>query len=300
MIAPRYLRRLETGLASAGARLERVRYARPEAGGEVAAVRIVPRGRARGRIVVAHGAGDDHLYPFVALFHALAGRGFEVFSFDLDGHGAESTTTFADDTIDSAIPAAVRAAEAADPHLPLHLLGHSFGGSLALHALARGAVDGVRSAVAVCAPVSVEVTAGVALAELRGFLRPATLAQRRHYGAWGLVPAFGPVKRRAYPFRRKEMGDGAFGYVASVRALLARAGLERAAREVRVPTLLVYGRGDRLVPAAQGERLARAIPHAELVTVAGATHWGCTFLDAAVGPMLRFLDAHTDAEEAAA
>ncbi|HEU0053673.1 MAG TPA: alpha/beta fold hydrolase, partial [Longimicrobium sp.] len=222
------------------------------------------------------------------------------FSFDLDGHGAESTTTFSVDSISSAIPAAVREAESRGPRLPLHLLGHSFGGSLALHAAAAGAVDGLRTLVAVAAPTGVTVTTAVMLAELAAFLRPLTLTQRRHYGLWGLVPAFGPVKRRAYPFRRSETGEGAFGYVASVQAFLARAELERAAREIRVPALLVHGRGDRLVPPAQAERLARAIPRAELVLVDGATHWGCTFLDDAVSPILRFLDAHTSAGEAAA
>ena len=56
-----------------GARLERVRYPRPEAGGEVEAWRLSPR-ELRARVVAAHGAGNDALYPQLALFEALVRR----------------------------------------------------------------------------------------------------------------------------------------------------------------------------------------------------------------------------------
>ena len=136
---------------AAGARLERVRYPRPEAGGEVEAWRLSPR-EPRARVVAAHGAGNDALYPQLALFEALVRRGVEVFAFDIDGHGAGSTTLFSPDTVPSAIAAAVAQAERGRPALPLHLLGHSFGGSLVLHALAEGAVAHAASAVVVSAP----------------------------------------------------------------------------------------------------------------------------------------------------
>ena len=291
MISPTAARRLDDWMRAAGVRRERIRYPRPEAGGEVAALRFVPRS-VRGRVVVAHGAGNDLLFPLVGLFKALVRARFEVFSFDLDGHGVESTTTFSDAVIHSALPEAVRVARGGRRGLPLHLLGHSLGGSLVLHALASGSVEGVSSAVVVSSPLRIALDLPTALAELRGFLRVATLAQREHYGLWGLVPAVGPLKRSAYPFRRRETADGAFGYVATVQKLLDRMELERAVERIDVPTLLVYGRGDRLVPLAQGERLARALPGAELATV-DATHWSCAFADEAVERGVRWGDAHT-------
>lgn len=284
--------RLERRLAERGGRLERSRYDRPEAGGAVEAWRLVPA-RARARVVAVHGAGNDALYPQLALFAALVAAGAEVFAFDVDGHGAGSTTVFAPGTVRGAVAAAVREAERGRDPLPLHLLGHSFGGSLVLHALATGAVPHAASAVVISAPTSVALGVRVAMAELAGFFRPATLSQRRHYGAWGTVPAVGPLKREAYPVRGAA-GDGQpFAYVAAIQRLLRELELERAAANVRAPVLLVYGAADRLVPPEQGRRLAAVIPGAELLTVPRATHWSTAFAPSAAARAAEWVAAHT-------
>ncbi|HEX8273108.1 MAG TPA: alpha/beta fold hydrolase [Longimicrobiaceae bacterium] len=271
MRAPAHHRGAERWLRASGFGWERVRYARPEAGGEVAGFRLLPRGEPVGRVVAAHGACDDALFPLVALYAALLGRGFEVFAFDLDGNGWESTTRFSAEGIRGAVAAAVREAERGRPALPLHLLGHSLGGALVLDALARGEAA-AESAVVVATPLEVRVTARTALAELGSFFRPATLRQCAYYGLAGVVPAFGPVKRGAYPFRG-DARTGNFDYVAVFDALLRATDLRRGAGRVRVPVLLVYGGRDGIAPAAHGAELARLLPDAELVTVPGATHF---------------------------
>jgi len=286
-----WVRRLERWMDAAGARLERVRYPRPEAGGEVEAWRLSPR-EPRARVVAAHGAGNDALYPQLALFEALVRRGVEVFAFDVDGHGAGSTTRFSPDTVPSALAAAVDQSERGRPALPLHLVGHSFGGSLVLHALAEGTVAHAASAVVISAPISISLGARTAIGELRGFFRLATLGQRRHYGLWGMVPAVGPLKRRAYPIRGAAQPGAPFAYVAAIQRLLAYLDLDRAAEKIRVPVLLVYGAGDRLVPPAQGRRLAALIPSAELLEIPGATHWSTGFAEPAVARAAAWVEAH--------
>jgi pimeloyl-ACP methyl ester carboxylesterase len=293
MKPPLHHRRALARLAAAGIAWERGRMPRPAAGGEAAWVRLHPRGGAVARVVVAHGANNDALYPLLPLFEALVGAGMEVFAFDLDGNGWESTTRYARDTAPRAVGDGVRAAGAGRAPLPLHLVGHSLGGSLALRALADGDAGEAASLVLLSSPLRVEFGARTAAAELAGFLAPATAALRRYYGWWGLVPAVGRLKRAAYPFRWTPPSGDAFGYVGEVQALLDALALERAAPAVRVPTLLVYGEGDALVPPAQGERLAALLPHAQLVRVPRACHFAVPFHPAAIARSVSWLAAHT-------
>jgi alpha-beta hydrolase superfamily lysophospholipase len=292
--APAHHRRAEAWLGRSGLRWERVRYPRPEAGGEVAAFRFLPSGPPRGRVVAAHGACDDALFPLVALYRALLEAGFEVFAFDLDGNGWESTTRFSPEAVRGAVGAAAREAARGRSNLPLHLLGHSLGGALVLDALARGEVE-ADSAVVLSTPLEVRLTRRTVLGELRGFFRRATLTQCAYYGLWGVVPAFGPVKRRAYPFRA-ETRTANFDYVHTFDALLRELDLRRAAARVRAPVLLVYGERDLLAPAAHGEELARLLPEAEMVRVPGASHYALPFNRAAVPAVVTWLRRASDPE----
>jgi len=61
------------------------------------------------------------------------------------------------------------------------------------------------------------------------------------------------------------------GYLAQLMGSSAWSGLERLP-SLRVPTLVVHGEGDRLVPPANGRRIAEAVPEAELVVLADANH----------------------------
>jgi alpha-beta hydrolase superfamily lysophospholipase len=290
-----YAERLADWAARLGATVQAHRYPRAEARGEACAVRLVPPGAARARVLVAHGAGNDALFPLLELFHALLASGAEVFSFDVDGHGCASTTVFAPDSVRTAIAAAADQAERGRPALPLHVVGHSLGGSLVLDSLASGSLARVLSAAILSSPVEVRIGARTVAGELRGFFRLDTLAQRRHYGWWGLVPALGPVKRASYPFRRVDEDGRAWSYVAAVQRLLAELDLEARAASVPHPTLLVYSDGDWIVPHAQGERLAARIPGAELVSLRGVSHYALPFHRRTIERVVRWIGQHQPA-----
>jgi pimeloyl-[acyl-carrier protein] methyl ester esterase len=289
MTPPAYGARLAGWARRMGARVADVRYPREAARGEACAVRLLPPGEARMRVLVAHGAGNDALFPLLELFRALLSAGAEVFSFDVDGHGCGSTTVFAPDSVRTAVAAAAEAAMDGPP-LPLHVVGHSLGGALVLDALAAGALPHVSRAAILSAPTEVRIGARTVAGELRGFFRRATLAQREHYGWWGLVPAFGPVKRAAYPFRRVDADGRAWSYVGAVQRLLAEMRLEERAASIRTPTLLVYSRNDWIVPYAQGERLAARMPAARLLPLRDATHYSVPFAPETVAATVRWME----------
>ena len=41
---------------------------------------------------------------------------------------------------------------------------------------------------------------------------------------------------------------------------------------VEVPTLVIWGENDRIIPASAGERIAEAMPNTRLEVIAGAGH----------------------------
>lgn len=70
--------------------------------------------------------------------------------------------------------------------------------------------------------------------------------------------------RRAWP-------TNPAGYLAQLQAILAWEAFGRLP-QITAPTLVIHGKGDRLVPAANGELIAARIPGAQLVLLEHASH----------------------------
>ncbi len=70
---------------------------------------------------------------------------------------------------------------------------------------------------------------------------------------------------------RMPLASTAAGYRAQLEGTATWSGLDRLPT-VRVPTLILHGAEDRLVPVANGRRLAEEVPGAELVILPGANH----------------------------
>lgn len=62
------------------------------------------------------------------------------------------------------------------------------------------------------------------------------------------------------------------GFFRQMAAILAAEGRRDALRQVRVPTLVIHGDCDTVIPLAHGEDTARAIPGARLRVIAGLGH----------------------------
>jgi pimeloyl-ACP methyl ester carboxylesterase len=61
------------------------------------------------------------------------------------------------------------------------------------------------------------------------------------------------------------------GYMAQLQGILAWEGYSRIG-QIAAPTLVIHGKSDALVPAANGELIARRIPGAKLVLLEHASH----------------------------
>ncbi|HET7274933.1 MAG TPA: alpha/beta hydrolase [Longimicrobiaceae bacterium] len=292
MSNPAYEASFRRWAAANGVGWQRIVYPRDEYGSTVA-YRLTPAGELSGTVLLVHGAGNDALFGMVGLAKRLISRNFQVITFDLDGHGRDSGSRFSGTTIGGAVAEAVRRLPT-DREVPLHAVGISLGGALLLHTLAKAGC-GISSAILMVAPLRIEFSRAAFAAELRPRLLRTLWRERAHYGLAGLVPSFGPFKRATYPLRfapSEVVGTGAFGYIEVLDRTLASLDLEEAARTNTVPTLLIYGDADRIVPIEQGKRLERLIPSARLLSISGGTHLTTPLAAEAVSSALEWIDDH--------
>jgi pimeloyl-ACP methyl ester carboxylesterase len=260
-------RRLREAVEQIGGRWERSTYART--GGYTVAHRIAPPDEPRGVVLVAHGAGNDALFAFTPLFRRLLHLRLEIFTFDLDGHGRESTSVLSPAEVGSSLIAAAGWSEARARDLPLHLLGISFGGALAL---ASAPTISPTTLTVIATPLEIDpgwrsVLRELGVASLRTLWR-----ERRDHGLTGLIPAFGPFLRSRFPVRVNGSAGSPFGYMEALRdSMRALQPLERA-RDISAPTLLIYGERDLTAPPADGKRIAGEIRGSRLQLLPGETH----------------------------
>jgi 3-oxoadipate enol-lactonase len=168
-----------------------------------------------------------------------------------------------------------------------HVYGVSLGGALALQ-LALDHPGRVRSLILGCTAASAGgVSRGALLTQVRSLLPAAALNRM----AWKLLYGPGtPAARRAEDQqivrRTRCSGRGRRGQ------LTGAAGFDVTGRlaEIGVPTLVMHGAQDRIVPAASARRLAGGIAGARLVIFPGAGHAYITDVaDAANQEVLHFL-----------
>lgn len=285
---PAYERTFRAWCDAEGVTIRTLRYARA-GGGETNAYRMIPRRAPRGGVMMVHGAGNDALFSLTGLFRTLLGRGFEVFTFDVDGHGRRSSTRFSAENAADSIPAALERWERTEG-LPVTAVGISLGGALLLHSL-PALSRSLRSAVLVSAPLRVRLSRRAILRELGPRMLLTIWRERAHFGFTGLIPSFGPFRRGLYPLRLvEEPGPGAFGYVEQINRALEQLHLEEAARRSDLPVLLLYGEEDALVPPEQARVLAASLPRAELHLLRGETHLSTPLAPATVRRLLEWIE----------
>jgi pimeloyl-ACP methyl ester carboxylesterase len=188
---------------------------------------------------------------------------------------------------------------------PSILVGHSLGAGIAvsaeLHRRDRDHAEDSAGLVLVSGAVFPQpLPRYMSLARRRGlgelFLLAPPPRVLMRLGLRGLVADPKTISREQIETYRDPLRDRATrrGVLATARALdLDRArGITSRLSEIRVPTLLIWGEQDRIVPLEMGRRLASAIPKAELITLNDVGHLPPEEApDRSLEPVLGFLDA---------
>ncbi len=219
-------------------------------------------------VVFLHGAGLDHSV-WALLARSFAHRGFGVLAPDLPGHGRSggaalsSIDALADWTAALIDAAGVRAAR---------LIGHSMGSLAALETTARHPqkVTGLGLiAAAAAVPVSADLLtaaktgdhAAIDMISLWGYGYRASLGGSAAPGLWMLGGAE-RLLERARP-------GVIFADLAACNDY--RDGLAAAAKAA-VPSVVVLGGRDLMIPVKGGKALAAALPQCRLTVLEGAGH----------------------------
>lgn len=237
-------------------------------GSSTVLVRTPPR--PRGRLVMAHGAGNDRTYSFEPFFAEATRHGLQVLSLDLPGHGRGNSSQLAIDHAVEDFAEAVHAARHAVPgdDLPWVLLGNSLGGALSLRALAEGRVQ-PKGVIGVGVPSRLELGWAMTLAELPSLFSAAMRSYRPYVRTWTeVLPAFGAFRREDFPVR-----CDVEPYLAGVQALINRP-WGALAPEARV--YLVQGARDAVARARDSRAWARQLAArgalVDLEVIAGIGH----------------------------
>jgi len=239
-------------------------YSRPSTRGSVNAYEILAQGPTNSSVLFVHGFGNDSLFPQIPFLLKLAEEGHTVFTFDLDGHGIHSTTLLIPDEMLSSIKDAVLQIKERGFTGKLHLIGHSLGALLSLHASVRDELA-LSSLTLISMATDMRFTRSVLLREAFSSIFTGSFFRILKFYKTDFIPALGPIGRSRFPIRTEKKRDE------SVRDLVRfLKHLMRNPVYARVRTLYCYGTRDILTPL-QEDKL-RISESDTLLMLKGETH----------------------------
>lgn len=216
-------------------------------------------------VLLVHGLGE-HCGRWDHVGSSFAARGYAMIAFDLRGHGESGGPQGHVDTFDTLVEDVAAIAELADPDLPWALYAHSLGGLIGTLYL-ESTYDQPAAAVLSAPALDDNLPTHLRVAgEILGRIAPTLSIENSITGAHLSRDDTVGEAYFADPLvsSKTTTGLGRAGFAAQRRA---REGIDR----IAVPTLVVHGTEDRLVPPSASAPLA-ASPSVERKLYPGLRH----------------------------
>jgi pimeloyl-ACP methyl ester carboxylesterase len=221
-------------------------------------------------VVFVHATGNDSLFPQLALYLNLLRNGYNVFCFDLDGHGLESTTVLNKNHIWQSLDSAVETLKSSYNVDEFHLIGQSLGAAISLEYASR---NYLKSLTLVSMPLSVSVNFQSFLGETSSLFNPAFIRHLFNYGLAEALPAIGTFKRDKYPVR---LAEDTYNYIEYVKEIIESSDLISLSKLVSCPVLISTGSRDFIAKTEDAKRLFESIKQPTLIEVS-ETHFTTLF-----------------------
>jgi len=216
--------------------------------------------------VLFHGTGNDALFCWEYLILDLLKTGRAVFTFDLPGHGRESSTILSEASFARAASFLPRLLPKLFDNLKeAEAIGYSLGALAALQQISDRAMPW-RALVLMAVPEQVELSAAFLVNEALSFFRKSWWQQLLRFGWDASFPAFGTVRRARFPIRLDQ--DIRMSYPDFVDKIFKNRNVKEELKKLSVPILLLYGTRDSLATAEYGQSLGKTCER-----IQGANHF---------------------------
>jgi pimeloyl-ACP methyl ester carboxylesterase len=216
--------------------------------------------------ILFHGTGNDALFCWENIILDLLKSGRAVFTFDLPGHGQDSSTILSEASFARCAAFLPRLLPELLPSLQeTEAIAYSLGALAALQQMTQSAMPW-RSLVLMAIPERVHLTPAFLTIEALSFFKGCWWQQLKTHGWDASFPAFAWIRRSRFPIRMDP--NIRMSYPEFVGHLLKSIDVRAELMKLKIPTLLIYGTRDYLATAAYGESLGKTC-----ATIEGANHF---------------------------
>ena len=242
------------------------------------------------RLLIVHGAGNDGLFPFLTLFFKLLENNIEINTFDLDGHGKHSTTTFSSQKISSCIDDAISFFKFGQSKLPFFILGHSLGGALTINFLSRKKISPA-GVIIISTPVKIKISYQILTKELLGLTNNSFTKIISLYNFYNLIPPLGFIRRSEYPLRFKQKNSN-LDYIRTLKNFINNLQLDLKVKNIEESILYIYGNNDFLSKAEDGKKLHKLSKNSKLLLLSKETHYTTILSEDCINAVTNWITKH--------